>query len=179
MVRDLCSFPNLKASTEYQTSHGSISSHTYQLAVIDLDARDPHLAASLRKLGPVQPFPTFSPSSTSSPDAFGTDANTPLSSSSQIPHSPNGNPIFPSPATNPALAILTARSRIAEAAEQEKVDFGKPGFEGRRFLDVATVRKALVLRDEQGMEVPEIERALGLARGVVGSLGRQGIVEVA
>ncbi len=46
-------------------------------------------------------------------------------------------------------------------------------------MDVATVRKALVLRDEQGMEVPEIERALGLARGVVGSLGRQGIVEVA
>lgn len=46
-------------------------------------------------------------------------------------------------------------------------------------IDVGTLRKALVLRDEQGMPEPDIEKILGLRAGVMKSLGRRGVVEVA
>ena len=87
--------------------------------------------------------------------------------------------VFPSPAANPAVAMLAARQRIAEEAEKEKIAAGRKGFEGKSFVDVAMVRKILVLRDEQGMPAEEIERALGLKKGVVGRLGRKGVVEAA
>ena len=54
---------------------------------------------------------------------------------------------------------------------------GKKGFEGRRFLDVMVVRQMLMLRDEKGMGEDEIERTLGLKKGLVGRLGRRGVVE--
>ena len=47
---------------------------------------------------------------------------------------------------------------------------------GRRFLDVVTVRQLLMLRDERRLEPGEIERRLGLGSGVVGRLGRRGVV---
>lgn len=151
------------------------------LAEIDLDARDPHFANRLTTLGPVKPYPTFSPSSTSTP--FPPPTN-PTSSSSRPSESvgsdaPFGPGVFPSPANNPAIATLTARSRIQDAVEQEKVDAGRRGFEGRQYLDIVTVRKVLTLRDEQGMKAEDIEKALRLKKGVVAGLGRVGVLEAA
>lgn len=47
---------------------------------------------------------------------------------------------------------------------------------GRRFLDVLTIRRVLVLRDEKGLGGAEIERGLGLGVGVVGRLGGRAVV---
>ncbi len=85
---------------------------------------------------------------------------------------------------NPAVRVLAARERLAGEAEREfarvrgytdDVDGGR-GAGGRRFLDVFTLRKVLVMRDEKGMGAGEIERAIGLAEGVVGRLGERGVV---
>lgn len=75
--------------------------------------------------------------------------------------------------------MLAARRRIAEEADAEKVSAGREGFEGKAFADIASVRKMLVLRDEQAMPEGEIERAMGLQRGMMGRLGRKGVVEAA
>lgn len=53
---------------------------------------------------------------------------------------------------------------------------GRRGRQGRRFLDVVTIRQVLMLRDEKGVEGREIERRLGLGEGVVGRLGPRGVV---
>ena len=74
---------------------------------------------------------------------------------------------------------MEARKRIEEQAETEKIAQGKPGFAGKSFVDIGTIRKALVLRDEQGVAPPEIEKMLGLRKGAVAALGRTGVVEVA
>lgn len=66
---------------------------------------------------------------------------------------------------------------MAEEAEREFARLGKGG-EGRQFLDVVTIRKVLELRDEKRIDADEIERRLELKRGVVGRLGRSGVVGV-
>ena len=83
--------------------------------------------------------------------------------------------IFPDPAKNPAIMILTARERLAQEAEAEFARAGK-GREGRRFLDVMTIRQILMLRDEKAVEAAEIEKKLGLKSGIVARLGAKGIV---
>jgi trehalose-6-phosphatase len=75
------------------------------------------------------------------------------------------------------VSLLTARYRLAEEAEREFARIGRKGSEGRTFVDVVTLRQVLVLR-ERGVEEGEIERSLGLGRGVVGRLGRRGVVGV-
>ena len=47
---------------------------------------------------------------------------------------------------------------------------------GRQFLDVITIRQVLMLRDEKGLAEGEIEKRLGLMKGVVGRLGPKGVV---
>ncbi|KAI9879491.1 MAG: hypothetical protein M1830_008367 [Pleopsidium flavum] len=137
---------------------------------INLDAQDPHFAASLRSLGAVTPSPTFSNSSTFNPSPTS-------SQQSSIPNFPSSHQqIFPDPTRNPAIQILQARDRLAQEAEQEFIHAGKRGHEGRQFLDVVSLRQVLMLRDEKGLEAGEIERRLGLRGGVVGRLGRRGIV---
>lgn len=74
---------------------------------------------------------------------------------------------------------MEARKRIEEEVEVDKTAMGKPGFEGRRYIDVKTIRRALMLRDEQGVSPPEIERILGLRKGAVSALGTVGVVEAA
>jgi len=121
----------------------------------------------LRSLGPVTPNSTLSNSSTFSPRTGEGLKN-----------------VFPDPAMNPAVRVLAARERLAGEAEREfarvrgytdDVD-GGGGAGGRRFLDVFTLRRVLVMRDEKGMGAGEIERAIGLAEGVVGRLGERGVV---
>ncbi|KAL1883557.1 hypothetical protein Plec18167_002563 [Paecilomyces lecythidis] len=126
---------------------------------IDLDARDPHFAASLRSIGPVTPQPTFSNSS-----AFNRPGQTPS--------------VFPS-ANNPALLVVTARQRITKAAEQEAEAFGRESHVGREFLDALTIRQALTMRDRQGKHPSEVENVLRLKPGVMERLGRKGIVSEA
>ncbi|KAI9766626.1 MAG: hypothetical protein M1840_006437 [Geoglossum simile] len=121
-------------------------------AAIDLDGRDPAFAASLRTIGPIDhPTPTHS------------NASTFAATTEDIRR-------------NPALTLLSARSRLAEQAEAEALGVGKKGFPGRTFVDAVTLRRALKLRDEGGVADAEIEKRLGLKRGVVGRLGRKGLV---
>ncbi|KAI9742713.1 MAG: hypothetical protein M1835_003039 [Candelina submexicana] len=143
---------------------------------INLDASDPHFAASLRTLGAVQPSPTFSNSSTFNRTQRATlqtsPSQTPPSSTSPSESYPQ---IFPSPAANPAIQILDARSVLASAADKEFIEAGKRGHEGRQFLDVTTIRQILMLRDEKAIGEEEIERRLGLKKGVVRRLGPKGV----
>jgi hypothetical protein len=52
---------------------------------------------------------------------------------------------------------------------------GRRGSPGRSFLDVVTIRQVLMMRDEQRKDAAEIERTLGLKKGVVGKLGLRGL----
>jgi hypothetical protein len=176
--------------------------------VVNKDAQDPALdnrglISRLKTLGPVQPNPTFSNSSTfnqrpplHNPANPQTSKQTSSPQSQQSSHDPSlssnfvpsaSNPqqsIFPQQSQNqnqggrqnPAVSLLTARYRLAEEAEREFASLGKKG-EGRQFLDAITIRKVLEMRDE-GVEGGEIERRLELRRGVVGRLGRKGVVGV-
>lgn len=112
---------------------------------------------------------TFNPSSAASSD---TQLHQGLPGSPQASHAQ----IFPDPARNPAIQVLTARERLAEEAEQEFSRVGRMGHTDRRFLDVSTIRQVLMLRDEKGLAGGEIEKILGLKRGVVGKLGPKGVV---
>lgn len=80
-----------------------------------------------------------------------------------------------------------ARERWAEEAEAEAEELGTVSGrdKGKRFLDVQTVRRVLELRDGsgsgsagKGKSDGEIERALGLKKGVVAMLGGKGVVRV-
>ncbi|KAK8196121.1 hypothetical protein M8818_007274 [Zalaria obscura] len=135
---------------------------------INLDASDPDFARSLRELGPVQPNPTLSPSS-----AFPQNPSSASASSSSRPTRQTA----PDPRTNPAITVLAARSRLADAEERESIEAGRRGHAGREFLDVGILRQVLTLR-ENGTAAGEIERRLGLRKGVVERLGGRGVVEV-
>lgn len=75
--------------------------------------------------------------------------------------------------------MLAARNRLEHAGEAERADVGRKGFEGRTQIDVKTIRRALEMRDLQGREAGEVERALGLREGVVKGFGIKGVVEAA
>lgn len=133
---------------------------------INLDASDPQFAASLRSLGPVTPSST-------------------LSNSSQFPSSPSSAPstspsnpslqVFPNPSQNPAILVLTARENLAREAEAEFARVRYEGGEGRKFLDVMTIRQILMFRDDKKMTNADIEKKLGIAAGTVGKLGHKGV----
>jgi len=131
---------------------------------INLDASDPDFARSLRSIGPVQPNPTLSPTS-----AFPHPSNP----------NPPGRPRASDPRKNPAIAVLESRAQLQEEADREFQQAGRRGHEGRQFLDVFLIRQILVMRDEKGKSAAEIERSLGLKKGVVDRLGSQGIVALA
>ncbi|KAK2761325.1 hypothetical protein FQN54_001847 [Arachnomyces sp. PD_36] len=133
---------------------------------IDLDAHDPHFAASLRSIGPVTPSPTLSNSST-----FNPRSNQPSENAESHPRS-----VFPTSSQNPALLVISARSRITKAAEKEAESFGKRSHAGREFLDPTTIQQVISMRDRQGLGDREIERHFRLKEGVVARLGRKGIV---
>lgn len=177
---------------------------------INQDSQDPDLGlqARLQSLGPVQPNPTLSNTSTfnltSRPALQHARDKKPASSSSSQTHTPlptsshdpslthsnfqpsASNPaqsIFPTrgPAQgrqNPAVSLLTARHRLAEDAEHEFSQVGKAGAAGRQFLDVVTLRQVLQLRDERGLDAEKIEEQFGLRKGVIARLGRKGVVGV-
>ncbi|OTA22574.1 hypothetical protein BTJ68_14286 [Hortaea werneckii EXF-2000] len=135
---------------------------------INLDASDPDFAQSLRSIGPVQPNPTLSPTS-----AFPNPGN-PNKNLTQAPR-----PLGPKPRENPTLVALDSRAKLQEAADAEFQMAGKRGHEGRQFLDVYMIRQILIERDVQGRSAEEIERKMGLKRGVVERLGGKGVVQLA
>ena len=140
---------------------------TDDITAINLDASDPQFAASLRSLGPVTPSSTLSNSSHFSAPPASAPSSGSLSHSRQI---------FPNPSLNPALQVLTARENLAKEAEAEFARVRYEGSEGRRFLDVMTIRQILMFRDEKKLASVEIEKKLGLAAGTVARLGPRGVV---
>ncbi|KAF3057380.1 hypothetical protein GL218_06272 [Daldinia childiae] len=111
----------------------------------------------LKQMGVATPNPTLSNSSTASP----------------YPGSPDQGPrshIFPSPAQNPTLSALEARQRLEERATLEFENVRQ----GREFLDVGTLKQALVLQ-ARGTPAADIERRLRLKSGVVNRLGPRGV----
>jgi hypothetical protein len=127
----------------------------------------PDFADRLRKMGVVQPNPTFSPSSIASPvpDASGVKQSLPKSR-------------FPSVPNNATLGVLEARHRLETQAKQELANTGKSTDKGREFLDIATVKQILVLR-QSGRSSADIEQRLRLKPGTAARLGPEGIVSPA
>ncbi|KAH7342343.1 hypothetical protein BKA65DRAFT_400445 [Rhexocercosporidium sp. MPI-PUGE-AT-0058] len=157
------------------TVHPDTSARETRDGAITADSSDPDLAlnARLKTLGPVQPNPTQSNSSTFHSHSTSTSSfNDPSLSATQFRAS-RSNPlqtIFPSSSnsnTDSTVSLLTARYRLASEAEDEFAQTGKStAAKGRQFLDVLTLRQILVLRDEKGVEAGEIERMLGLRGGL-------------
>lgn len=81
--------------------------------------------------------------------------------------------------TNSAIRLIAARKQFDIEAEAEFATIGKSGYQGRRFLDVGTIRQILTMRDTQReLKDEEIERKLGLHAGVVRLLGKRNVVSV-
>ncbi|RKU48321.1 hypothetical protein DL546_008231 [Coniochaeta pulveracea] len=130
----------------------------------------PTFADRLKKMGVAQPNPTFSPSSRAvhSPQQASTNSS---SSPFQSPDDYSApRPTYPSSRDNQTLSVLEARRRITERAEAELENIGKRNAEGREFVDIATIRRALLLR-QGGVKEEEIEDRFGLKRGTVRRLG--------
>ncbi|OQO03737.1 hypothetical protein B0A48_10402 [Cryoendolithus antarcticus] len=170
--------PNTSPPSSGPTARPPPSASTSRSPAINSDASDPHFstpptqnletsdpsfARQLRSLGAVQPNPTLSESSTFNPQ-FPSSSSAP--STSQPPR-----------ATNPALLVLEARARLQAEADREFLEAGR-GKAGRQFLDAYTIRQILVMRDGQGKSGAEIEKKMGLKAGVVGRLGKRGVVSV-
>ncbi|KAI1872223.1 uncharacterized protein JN550_003942 [Neoarthrinium moseri] len=131
---------------------------------IQADGQDPDQATNpafsqrLRQMGIATPNPTLSNSSIAS-------TGPPASSSSPL------GPSYPSPSRNPTLTALEARQRIQDEVQ---LQYENPAG-GRGFVDIETLRKALVLR-KRGIPTSDIEQRLRLKRGVVAHLESGGAV---
>jgi hypothetical protein len=141
------------------------------LLAIRADSIDPNrpefsadFASRLQKMGIVQPNPTYSPSSIASPftDASGIKQSV-------------STPQFPSSSSNATLGVLEVRRQLEARARDELDNMGKSTDKGREFLDIATVKQILVLR-QGGASASDIETRLRLKAGVVARLGPQGVV---
>ncbi|KAL2023601.1 hypothetical protein VTK56DRAFT_1758 [Thermocarpiscus australiensis] len=124
----------------------------------------PDFADRLRKMGIVQPNPTYSPSSRASPFPDPSGIRQSLSS-----------PQFPSASNNETLGVLEARRRLEAQAKHELDNMGKSTDKGRELLDISVVKQVLVLR-QRGESASEIEARLRLKPGTVAKLGPEGIV---
>lgn len=71
--------------------------------------------------------------------------------------------------------MLAARERLQQQAEVEFAKTGR-GDGGKSFLDVFMIRQVIAMRDERGMNEVEIEKSLGLAKGIVQRLGPSGVI---
>jgi hypothetical protein len=129
----------------------------------------PAFAARLKELGAVQPNPLFSNSSIAGPrGSSSSDPSTQYGS----PPAPN----WPSARDNATLGVLEARRRLEEQADAELESMGRASHKGKELLDVGTIRRVLLLR-QQGVGEREIEERFGLRQGVVRKLGPMGVVE--
>jgi hypothetical protein len=166
--------PSSSESHPGPTVHPKPSASTSRDRYIDLDARDPDFGSRLSQLGPVQPAPTRSNSSTFAP----TPQVVKSSSFSESTRSPFlGQQGFPSTSSNPALLVVQARNRFTKLFEEESESLGRGSFQGRTLISAAEIKALLSMRDS-GERLPgEIEKQLRLRAGVLGSLGPHGMVE--
>lgn len=116
-------------------------------------------AERLKEMGVAQPSPIFSNSS-----------RAPM-----FPNAPPSGSKFPNTPRNNTLIVLDSRRRLQAQADEELDSIGKPNSKGREFLDIATIQKIILLR-QQGQEAAAIESRLGLKPGVVARLGPPGIL---
>ncbi|KAH8906301.1 hypothetical protein BR93DRAFT_969506 [Coniochaeta sp. PMI_546] len=130
----------------------------------------PDFAARLRQMGAVQPNPLFSNSSTAGPR--GGPGSADPSTQYQSPPTPS----WPSARDNATLGVLEARRRLEEQAEAELENMGRASDKGKELLDVGTIRRVLLLR-QQGVGDRDIELRFGLRPGLVKRLGPPGVVE--
>jgi hypothetical protein len=167
--------PQQASSSESQpgpTVHPRPSASGSRDQQLDLDARDPDFGSRLSQLGPVQPAPTASNSSTFAP----TPQVVKSSSSSKSPRSKySGQKAFPSTSSNPALLIVQARERLASVYEEESESLGKGSFYGRTLISAAEIKDVLSMRDDSKRPPGEIEKRLKLRQGTVGKLGQNGV----
>ena len=87
-------------------------------------------------------------------------------------------PQFPAAGNNVTLGVLEARRQLEQQAAEEFDKTGRTGYEGREFLDIATIRKMLLMR-QRGESPANIETRLRLKPGVVSRLGPLGVVSPA
>ncbi|OJD10615.1 hypothetical protein AJ78_08426 [Emergomyces pasteurianus Ep9510] len=144
--------------------HSKEKASAVRSEAIDLDARDPHFAASLRSIGPVTPNP-FHNQVQQHQQSFSTVFPSSTTASTTSSTSPN-----------PALLILSSRAQIEKAAESEFESIGRQSHPGREFLDVVSIKQVLALRDKEGVSEEMIEKQFRLKKGVVGQLGRREVV---
>ncbi|PGH10287.1 hypothetical protein GX51_00044 [Blastomyces parvus] len=147
--------------------HSKEKASAVRSEAIDLDARDPHFAASLRSIGPVTPNP------------FNQPLNPQHQQSLSTVFPPTSPATATSTSTNAALLVLSSRAELEKAAARELESVGRPNHPGREFLDVVSIRQILAMRDKEGVSEEVIEKQFRLKKGVVGSLGRKGIVGLA
>jgi hypothetical protein len=166
--------PSSSESRPGPTVHPTPSASTSRDKYIDLDARDPDFGSRLTQLGPVQPFPTRSNSSTFAPTAQVVKSSS-FSESTRLPFS--GQQVFPSTSSNPALLVVQARDRLTKVFEEESESLGRGNFKGRTLISAAEIKALLSMRDN-GKRLPgEIEKQLRLRAGGLGRLGSHGMVE--
>ncbi|KAJ5225293.1 hypothetical protein N7468_006518 [Penicillium chermesinum] len=146
------------ASSQGPVYHSKEPPSVVKSPAIDLDGRDPDFAASLRKIGPVDPSTNYQPPHVHDRGSVQT--------------------VFPT-SSNPALLAITARDKITKAAQEETAQMGLANFPGRQFLDSLTIHQALTMRDQQRLPHSEIERLLRLKKGTVARFGKAGIVSPA
>ncbi|KAK0657149.1 hypothetical protein B0T16DRAFT_425485 [Cercophora newfieldiana] len=157
--------PSPRPQAQPQASHAEEDVSTGSVdAYSGTDSVNRAFADRLKQMGVAQPNPIFSPSSTVSgfPDAYPTAQSF-------------SKPQFPPAVGNATLGVLAARRRIQEQADLELENMGRPGAQGRELLDIATVKKILIMR-QRGDETADIELKLRLKPGVVARLGPLGIV---
>ncbi|EZF24580.1 hypothetical protein H112_02886 [Trichophyton rubrum D6] len=145
-------------------TQGQEKASTTRSEAIDLDARDPDFAASLRSIGPVTPTPTLSRSST---------FNQPRG---QNVSPPTSGAISEEVKANPSLLTLMSRTRISAEAEADMESLGRKGHGGRRFVDVVSLKQIISMRDTQGVSEEVIETQFGLKKGTLANLGPKGVV---
>ncbi|KAM5434397.1 hypothetical protein McanMca71_007999 [Microsporum canis] len=152
----------LTASETNAKGHSEEKASATRSEAIDLDARDPDFDASLRSIGPVTPTPTLSRSST---------FNQARERNASLPGVMRQEDV-----TNPSLLTLLSRTRISAEAEADMESLGRRNHEGRRFVDVVSLKQIISMRDEQGVSEDMIEKQFGLKKGVLGALGPKGVV---
>lgn len=134
----------------------------------DLDTQDADFQSRLTQIGPVQPVPTASHSSTFAPVAqVVRSASSEKSTSSPF----SGQQLFPSTSSNPALLIVQARERFAKIFEEESNNLGRGNFKGRTIITAAELKNVLSMRDDGRRRPDEIEKQLRLREGLLGKLG--------
>lgn len=137
------------------------------MPAIRADAMDPDFAPGdfsrrLHQMGIVQPNPTFSPSSTASPNLSPESFSVPP------------GPLFPPAKRNTTLSVLDARRRLERVADEDLENMGREAGR-RRMADMRTILDAVQLLNN-GVPAADIEKRLRLAPGLLSKLGPPGVL---